>query len=232
MSPIRGVAPAVVVILVAAAAWLAAATPAMAQLTDADVYVAEATLAIEDKQWDRALDLLRQALAKEPDHVEALYYTGVAYMGKRQPAEAVKYLEPAREKSPTDTSIAYQLGLAYVALEQYDKAQPLLEQAFARDPTLDSLGYYVGYLRYRKEQYQDALRAFRAARTADPTIADLTRLYAGLSLPYVPRAEFEARWIPVTSTGMTAVPFDDRSQHHLQRLVRFQRFLPRTAVSL
>ena len=91
MSAIRGVAPAVVVILMAAAAWLAAATPAMAQLTDADVYVAEATLAIEDKQWDRALDLLRQALAKEPDHVEALYYTGVAYMGKRQPAEAVKY---------------------------------------------------------------------------------------------------------------------------------------------
>ena len=182
MSAIRGVAPAVVVILMAAAAWLAAATPAMAQLTDADVYVAEATLAIEDKQWDRALDLLRQALAKEPDHVEALYYTGVAYMGKRQPAEAVKYLEPARQKSPADTSIAYQLGLAYVALEQYDRAQPLLEQAFARDPTLDSLGYYVGYLRYRKEQYQDALRAFRAARTADPTIADLTRLYAGLSL--------------------------------------------------
>src|SRR5207237_6848866 len=126
-----------------------------------DVYVAEATLAIEDKQWDRALDLLRQALAKEPDHVEALYYTGVAYMGKRQPAEAVKYLEPAREKSPTDTSIAYQLGLAYVALEQYDKAQPPLEQAFDRDPTLASPRYYVGSVPHRTHHCTTDLRACR-----------------------------------------------------------------------
>jgi tetratricopeptide (TPR) repeat protein len=182
VSPTRAVALAVLVLLAALAGGLAVATPAAAQLTDADVYVAEATLAIEDKEWDRALELLRQALAKEPEHLEALYYSGVAYMGKRQPTEALKYLEPAHQKAPNDTSIAYQLGLAYFALEQYDKAQPLLEQAFAQDPTLDSLGYYVGYLRYRKDQYQEALRAFRTARTADPTIADLTRLYAGLAL--------------------------------------------------
>jgi tetratricopeptide (TPR) repeat protein len=180
--PSRRVALAVLLVVVPLAVWLAAPAPAAAQLTDADVYVAEATLAIEDKQWDKALELLRQALAKEPDHVEALYYSGVAYMGKRQPAEALKYLEPARQKAPDDTSIAYQLGLAYFAMEQYDKARPFLEQAFARDPSLDSLGYYVGYLRYRRGDYQDALRAFRVARTADATIADLTRLYAGLSL--------------------------------------------------
>jgi tetratricopeptide (TPR) repeat protein len=164
------------------AAWLAVASPALAQLSDADVYVAEATLAIEDRKWDEALDLLRQALAREPQHVEALYYTGVAYMGKKDPAQAVRFLEQARQKSPDDTSILFQLGLAYFSLEQYDRAQPPFERAFAADPTVDSLGYYVGYLRYRKEQYQEALRAFRAARTSDGTISDLTRLYAGLSL--------------------------------------------------
>lgn len=182
MTVIRAGRPLLLVVVAAIAGWLMMAAPAAAQLTDADVYVAEATLAIEDKEWDKALELLRQALAKEPGHVEALYYSGVAYMGKRQPAEALKYLEPARQKAPDDTSIAYQLGLAYFALEQYDRAQPLLEQAFARDPSLDSLGYYVGYLRYRKDRYQEALRAFRTGRTADPTIADLTRLYAGLAL--------------------------------------------------
>jgi len=75
-----------------------------------------------------------------------------------------------------------QLGLAYVALEEYDRAAPVLEAVFAREPELDSLGYYVGSLRYRKGRYQDALAALRAGRTSDPAIADLTRLYTGLSL--------------------------------------------------
>jgi tetratricopeptide (TPR) repeat protein len=172
--------PALLALL--AAVWLAGPSPAAAQLSDADVYVAEATLKIEDRQWDEALALLRQALTREPEHVEALYYTGVAYMGKKDPNQAIRFLEQARQKSPDDTSILYQLGLAHFALEQYDRAQPLFERAFGQDDTVDSLGYYVGYLRYRKEQYQEALKAFRGGRTSDPTIADLTKLYAGLSL--------------------------------------------------
>ena len=183
MSVTRGGVPAWLgLLLLAAAAWLGGPAPAAAQLSDADVYVAEATLAVEDRQWDKALELLRQALAKEPEHVEALYYTGVAYMGKKDPNQAIRFLEQARQKSPDDTSILYQLGLAHFALEKYDLAQPLFERAFAQDPTVDSLGYYVGYLRYRKGQFQEALKAFRVARTSDPTIGDLTKLYAGLSL--------------------------------------------------
>jgi tetratricopeptide (TPR) repeat protein len=182
VTAIRRAGPACLIAWLLSACWLASAAPAAAQLSDADVYVAEATLAIEDRQWDRALDLLRQALAREPQHVEALYYSGVAYMGKKDPTQAIRYLEQAREKLPDDASILYQLALAYFTVEQYDRAQPLFERAFARDPAVDSLGYYVGYLRYRRENYQDALRAFRVARTSDPTIGDLTRLYTGLAL--------------------------------------------------
>ena len=178
----KGVPAWLAALALVAAAGLAGPSPAAAQLSDADVYVAEATLAVEDRQWDRALELLRQALAKEPDHVEALYYSGVAYMGKKDPNQAIRFLEQARQKSPDDTSIIYQLGLAQFALEKYDVAQPLFEKAFAQDPTVDSLGYYVGYLRYRKGDYQGALKAFREARTSDTTIGDLTKLYAGLSL--------------------------------------------------
>lgn len=161
---------------------LAAPAPAPAQPTDADVYVAEAMLAVQDGQWDRALDLLRPVLARQPDHVEALYYTGVAYMGKRQPALAVPVLARARQNAPTEGAIGLQLGLAHVALEQYERAQPILEEVFAREPQLDSLGYYVGFLRYRQARYQDALAAFRAGRSSDPAVVDLTRLYTGLSL--------------------------------------------------
>lgn len=161
---------------------LATVAPAAAQPTDADVYVAEAILAVEEQQWDKALELLQRALARNPDHVEALYYTGIARMGKRQPAAAVPVLQRAHQLAPKESAIALQLGLTYIALEQFDRAAAVLEELFAREPELDSLGYYVGYLRYRKERYQDALAAFRLARTSDPTVAELTRQYTGLTL--------------------------------------------------
>jgi tetratricopeptide (TPR) repeat protein len=172
------------------AAWLSlaavllalAAPPLEAQTTEADVYVAQAIVDFDDKRYEAALANLQEALKREPDHVEALYYTGVVYMAMRRPADAVPYLRRAQQKSPGDTSIDFQLGLAYFAQQQYDQAQPLLERVFRTDPTLDGLGYYVGLMRYRAQDYRGALAAFRAGRTTDPQLQQLTRFYTGLSL--------------------------------------------------
>jgi tetratricopeptide (TPR) repeat protein len=178
----RGARRATLAALILLAACLVGPLPLLAQPADVDVLVAEAILAVADKEWDKALELLRRALERQPDHVEALYYSGVAYMGKQQPGAAIPVLQKARALAPTDASIAFQLGLAHLVLEQYDRAEPLLEEAFARQPDLDSLGYYVGFVRYRKGRYQDALQAFRTSRTSEPALADLTRLYTGLAL--------------------------------------------------
>jgi len=156
--------------------------PAEAQRTEADVYVGQAIVDFDDKRYDSALDNLRRALEIEPDHVQALYYSGVVYMALRQPARAIPFLERARSRVPTDPVVAFQLGLAYFAQERYDRAEPLLDEAFRGQPDLDGLGYYVGFLRYRKKDYRGALQAFRAGRTLDPELQQLTRLYTGLSL--------------------------------------------------
>jgi tetratricopeptide (TPR) repeat protein len=170
------------ILLVALLVWPVAVPPALAQLTEADVYVGQAIVDFDDKQYESALKNLERALQIEPDHVEALYYSGVVRMALRRPAEAVPFLERARTKSPTDPAIAFQLGLAYFAQQQYDRAQPLLEDVFRAQPGLEGLGYYVGFLRYRTKDYRGALRAFEAGRTADPELQQLTRLYSGLSL--------------------------------------------------
>jgi len=161
---------------------LGQAPGAPAQTTEADVYVAQAILDIDEKRYDEALANLKKALEIEADHVEALYYTGVVHAARRKPAEAVPFLERARAKSPRDPAIAFQLALAFFAQEQYDRAQPLLEEVFATNPDLDGLGYYVGFLRYRNKEYREALAAFRAGRSSDPELQQLTRFYAGLAL--------------------------------------------------
>lgn len=161
---------------------LLAAMPAAGQPTEADVFVSQAIVEFEDGRYEPALSLLRQALALERDHLEALYYTGVVEMALNRPAAAVPFLERARAKAPDDPVIALQLGLAHFVQEQYDRAAPHLEAAFRRDPTLDGLGYYVGFIRYRTKDYAGAVRAFRAGQSRDPEIQQLMRLYTGLAL--------------------------------------------------
>lgn len=160
---------------------LGAAASAVGQPTEADVYVQDAILDIDDRRYETALEKLALALRREPDHVEALYYAGVAHMAAGRPEQAVAFLERAWRISP-ETSVTYQLGLAYFGAKRTAEARPLLERAFAQDPTLDALGYYVGLLRYQAGDAQGALRAFRLGRTSDPNIAQLTKLYAGLAL--------------------------------------------------
>src|SRR5262249_62172006 len=84
-----------------------------AQRTEADVYVGQAIVDFDAKRYDSALDNLRRALEVEPDHVQALYYTGLVYMAQRQPARAVAFLERARPRMPSDSVSPFPLRLAY-----------------------------------------------------------------------------------------------------------------------
>jgi tetratricopeptide (TPR) repeat protein len=159
--------------------------PAAAQVSEADVLVGEAILAYDGKRYDEALRLLQEALKIDPDHVEALYYTGLAYLALRQPALAAEVLEKARAKDPKDPNIRLQLGVAYFSQERYEQAEPLLSQLFSEQPRLPNLGYYVGFMRYRRKDYQGALEAFRAGVSPDPDIQQLTRFYSGLALGFL-----------------------------------------------
>jgi len=155
---------------------------AFAQPTTADVYVEQAVLDFDDKRYEQALDNLRRALQIEPEHREALYYTGVVNMARGRHAEAIPFLERALAKAPDDVPILFQLGLAHFARQDYDRAQPLLERAFRADPAVDGLGYYVGFLRYRRSDYRGALAALRGGRVSNPERQQLSRLYIGLAL--------------------------------------------------
>ena len=60
----RGARRATLAALILLVACLVAPLPLRAQPADVDVLVAEAILAVADKEWDKALELLRRAGAK------------------------------------------------------------------------------------------------------------------------------------------------------------------------
>jgi len=169
-------------LLAAAALLTALPAPVRAQQSEADVLVAEAILAYETRQYEDALRLLDEALAQDPDNVEALYYSALVHVAGQRFDRAIPLLERARALAPTEPVIALQLGVVYFTLERYDRAEPLLTQVFEQQPRTDSLGYYVGFMRYRRKDYEGALRAFTAGTSSDPDIQQLTRFYAGLAL--------------------------------------------------
>ncbi len=156
--------------------------PASAQQTEADVFVAQAILAYDARRYDEALSLLREALAQDPNNVEALYYSGLVLMAQQKTDQAAQVLEKARARAPQDLSILFLLGVAYFALERYDQAEAPLTQVLNERPQTEGVGYYVGLIRYRKKDYQGALKAFRAETSQNPNIQQLVRFYSGLTL--------------------------------------------------
>jgi tetratricopeptide (TPR) repeat protein len=159
-----------------------APTAAVAQQSEADVYVAQAILAYDARKYDEALALLKDALALDPKNVEALYYSGLVLMAQQKTDQAVEVLEKARALAPRDLSILFLLGVAYFALERYDQAEGPLTPVFNERPQTEGIGYYVGLIRYRKKDYQGALKAFRAETSKNPNIQQLVRFYSGLTL--------------------------------------------------
>jgi len=153
-----------------------------AQRAEADVFVAKAIIAYEEKRYEEALAALRQALERDPKHVDALYYTGLVRSAQGRLDLAVEPLEKAYTLDPKDQAVVFQLGVVYFSLGRYEQAQPRLEPLFAANPELENLGYYVGFMRYRNKDYQGALRAFRAGTSTDVNIQQLTRFYTGLAL--------------------------------------------------
>ncbi len=155
---------------------------AVAQQSEADVFVAQAILAYDARKYDEALALLKDALALDPKNVEALYYSGLVLMAQQKTEQAVEVLEKARALAPRDLSILFLLGVAYFALERYDQAESPLTQVFNERPQTEGIGYYVGLIRYRNKDYQGALKAFRAETSKNPNIQQLVRFYSGLTL--------------------------------------------------
>jgi len=179
------------------------AMPAGAQQSEADVFVAQAILAYEDKHYEEALGYLREALAQDPRHVEALYYTGLVNIALQRLEPAVQALEKARELAPGDFSVRYLLGVAYFAQERYDQAEPILNQCFAERPNTDGLGYYVGFMRYRKKDYSGSLDAFKAETSQNPAIQQLTHFYSGLALAGMGLTERATAELDAATRGLT-----------------------------
>ena len=88
-------------------------TPALAQQAEADVLLTQATLAYDDRDYDRARQLLDRVLLAEPNNARALYYKGLVFLAEKKPELAVQALEKSHSIDPRNLFTRYQLGATH-----------------------------------------------------------------------------------------------------------------------
>ena len=160
--------------------------PALAaQPTEADVDVADGLLALDSKQYELALTHLRRALEKNPDHVEALYLSGLAYLALDRSAEAERVFERAFARQPELDSLGYYVGFLRYQKGEYQAALRAFRAGRTNDPNIAHLtrvytGLTLAALGRPRQGAEEIDRAVRQ-QPASPLTGPAERLRASLA---------------------------------------------------
>ena len=135
----------------------------------------------DQKKYDEAIAIYKEALKLEPDNASANYEIAFSFMGIGQTNEAIPYLEKVTKTKNRVTVSAYDLlGSIYDNMDQKDKAIEFFKKGIQADPTYQRIYYNtaITYLRMGKEK--EAIPYLLQALNRDPNHASGHNLYASL----------------------------------------------------
>lgn len=135
------------------------------------IVAAQAYLALERGDLNTAVERARQAVAKDPNSVDARAILAQAYFRKKLYTEALREYQAAYALSPKDADLAGQLGAAYLATGQFTEAEPVLRQAVGANPNDSINNTNLGIALAGVNRPDDALTYLRKAVTSDPKSA-------------------------------------------------------------
>jgi len=117
-------------------------------------------LYVQDKEYEKALDIENKVLAKDPDNLDAVANKALIldFMGKRE--EAFTAYEDALAKNPGDKDLMFNLGRLYFMQKDYDKAIEQFKKVIEKNPEDVDSNLNVGnaYLSMG-DQFRKELRA-------------------------------------------------------------------------
>ena len=147
------------------------------QILEHDPHHADAThgmglIAYQTDRSDKAVDLLRAALALVPDQAEWHCDMGVVLADRGEPDEVVKCYERALAIRPNYELALKNLGFALQTQGKLDEAAKLYRHALAVNPKSATVHNNLGNLLRCQGLMEDATACFRRALEAEPNFAD------------------------------------------------------------
>jgi len=157
--------------------------------------------ALRDGHFDIAADAFRQALAIEPDNVNARVTLARALYLSDDPQGAAEQLQDALGRNPRHPLGLYLLGA--LREEQGDEAGALdlYRRALAADPQHAGTHHALGNILMRQGDYRQAAEHYAAARAAVPQNAPAALMQALALVRLGPEHQGEARQVLEAALG-------------------------------
>jgi Flp pilus assembly protein TadD len=120
-------------------------------------------------QWERAIEVVRELMRRDPESVSAMNFIGYALAKEGQRLdEARKLLERAIAIKPMSGEVSDSLGWLYVKLGRLDDAEHLLVRADRLTPEDPEILEHLGDLYVRRSDRARAVDAYRRALAHKP----------------------------------------------------------------
>lgn len=128
-----------------------------------------ASLFLDRADYQRAVDILQQALVHVPDEARIHFLLGISYHRLKRNEDAVRVLERAVELNPRDVNTLSALALVYDELKRYEDSDRIYEEALKIDSTNHLILNNYGYsLAERGVQLERALEMAKEAVRQQP----------------------------------------------------------------
>jgi len=150
-----------------------------------ELYLSKGVLAYNKKEYEEALEALKQAIEYLPERAEAHYYLGLTQLEMGEYEEALRSLSRSQQLDPTRKGIHFDLGIAYFKLGKYSQALQELEEAERQEPGRALVYYYQGYIHYITKDYHQVPRFFSKAGQLDKKLAQGGHFFSGLAYSHL-----------------------------------------------
>ena len=118
---------------------------------------------------DRAVVVMRDAVAEHADDVQAHLTLAEVLQDAARAAEADQVLDQAAERFPSEIGVPFQRGALLEQRKDYPRAELAFRQALARDPLHAPSLNYLGYmLAERGDRLEEAVSLVERALAIDP----------------------------------------------------------------
>jgi len=131
-----------------------------------------AILLQQNEQWEAAADIYRSILEAEPDHADALHFSGVLAHQQARSEQAVALIERSLELEPDRADWHSNLGIVLQDRLKLDEAIVAYRRAIALDPDHANAHNNLGVVLRATNEVVEAEAAYRAAIRIDPEHSD------------------------------------------------------------
>ena len=141
-------------------------------------YAYKGIQAVRQRNWDRAIRLLKEELAYDPVNELASYYLAEAYAGKGQSGQSHEQYEEALTLNPHDQQLIMKAAIGYMNEGQWRKAESHLLSHSERNPRDYASLYYLALIHAQTNRLRTAAEYIEQSIEINPNFRDAYQLGA------------------------------------------------------